>query len=106
MTLIEILIAFTVADFVSGMIASGATGELKSKIGYKGIAKKVMLFILVGISVLLDTAMETDTAIQGAVIMFFLANELLSIFENAGKLGIPLPDVLVNMVAILKNNKK
>ncbi|PEA91153.1 phage holin family protein, partial [Bacillus thuringiensis] len=79
---------------------------LKSKVGFKGIAKKVVLFLLVGVAAQLDAAMGSNSAIREATIFFFMGNELLSILENAGRMGIPLPQPLTNAVEILGGKSK
>lgn len=95
-----ILLAFVVVDYMSGMVASSLEGELNSKIGFKGIAKKVTIFVIVAVAHLVDEALGTE-AVMMAVIYFYLANELLSITENAGRIGIPIPKILTNAVKVL-----
>ncbi|WP_130068951.1 phage holin family protein, partial [Bacillus albus] len=72
----------------------------------KGIAKKVVLFLLVGVAAQLDAAIGSNSAIREATIFFFMGNELLSILENAGRMGIPLPQPLINAVEILGGKSK
>ncbi|PGY21486.1 phage holin family protein, partial [Bacillus cereus] len=79
---------------------------LKSKVGFKGIAKKVVLFLLVGVAAHLDSAFGSNSAIREATIFFFMGNELLSLLENAGRMGIPLPQALTNAVEILDGKQK
>ncbi|WP_141555219.1 phage holin family protein, partial [Bacillus toyonensis] len=74
---------------------------------FKGIAKKVVLFLLVGVATQLDTALGSNSAIREATIFFFIGNELLSLLENAGRMGIPLPSALTNAIDIFgKENQK
>jgi toxin secretion/phage lysis holin len=101
--LLGILLAFVVIDYVTGFIAAGAEGKLSSEVGFKGIAKKILIFVLVAVAHLLDEALGGNNDIfRDAVIFFYLANELLSIIENAGRAGLPIPEVLKNAVEILK----
>jgi toxin secretion/phage lysis holin len=100
--LLQILLTFMVIDYVSGMIASYIKGELSSKIGFKGIAKKVMILFIVVAAHLLDQVLNTGQAVRDGVIFFYMGNELLSFVENAGRMGVPLPAQLTNAVAILK----
>lgn len=93
-------------DYITGMIAAGYNGELKSKIGFRGIAKKVVLFLLVGAAAQVDAMFGSNSAIREATIFFFAGNELLSILENAGRMGIKLPAALTNAVEILNNKNK
>jgi toxin secretion/phage lysis holin len=103
---LKILVTMAAIDYVTGMIAAGYNGELKSKIGFRGIAKKVVLFLLVGAAAQVDVAIGSNSAIREATIFFFAGNELLSILENAGRMGIKLPAALTNAVEILNNKNK
>jgi len=101
--LLGILLAFVIIDYITGFIAAGAEGKLSSRVGFKGIAKKILIFVLVAVAHLLDEALGGNNDIfRDAVIFFYLANELLSIIENAGRAGLPIPEVLKNAVEILK----
>ena len=101
--LLGILLAFVIIDYITGFIAAGAEGKLSSEVGFKGIAKKILIFVLVAVAHLLDEALGGNNDIfRDAVIFFYLANELLSIIENSGRAGLPVPDVLRNAVEILK----
>lgn len=84
------LIIFVVMDYFTGILAAGVKKELSSAVGFKGIAKKVCIFVLVGIANILDTqVLQNGTAICTAVIFFYLANEGISILENSAAIGIP-----------------
>lgn len=100
--LLQILLAFVVIDYISGLLASGVEGKLSSKVGFKGIAKKIMIFVLVSVGHLTDKAIGDGHMIQDAIIFFYLGNELLSILENAGRTGLPVPDQIKSAVEILK----
>jgi toxin secretion/phage lysis holin len=101
-TLIQILVVFVVIDYLTGLLASGYEGKLSSKVGFKGIAKKVMIFALVAVAHMIDKAFGDNHITRDAVIFFYLGNELLSILENAGRTGLPVPDQIKNAVQILK----
>ncbi|PED41974.1 holin [Bacillus cereus] len=105
-TALRVLITMSIIDYTTGMIAGWINGKLKSKIGFKGIAKKVVLFLLVGAATQVDIALGVNSTIREATIFFFMGNELLSILENAGRIGIPLPQVLTNAVEILNGKQK
>ena len=104
--LLGILLAFVAFDYLTGVLASAADGELSSTVGLIGIAKKVAIFTLVAVMHLVDTAIGDAHLFRDATIFFYLANELLSILENTGRLGIPLPDVVQDAVKALKGQVK
>lgn len=108
------LLAFMGVDYVTGLIVAAirkspksVSGGLSSRIGLKGLAKKCVVLLLVLVSARLDITLGTNY-IRDAVCIGFIVNELLSIIENAGLLGVPLPKALKNAVEILqtKNNKE
>jgi toxin secretion/phage lysis holin len=92
-----VLLAFVVA----GVIAGAVEGKLSSQIGMKGIAKKVMIFLIVAVAHLADTAVGMGNIFRDAAIFFYIANELLSILENAGRIGVPIPSAIQKAVEIL-----
>jgi len=100
--LIKILVAFVVIDYATGVLAAAINGKLNSNIGLKGIAKKVFIFVIVACGHLVDNALGTQDIVRDAAIYFYIANELLSILENAGEIGLPVPDVLKNAIERLK----
>lgn len=107
--LLNIFLAFVVIDYITGLIASGIQGQLNSKVGWKGIARKVVMFLIIAVAHMVDILLEIQTdMIRNAVIFFYLANELLSIIENAGRIGLPIPRILLHAVDVLKGraNKK
>ena len=107
-TLVAVLLAFVVIDYLTGVLKGGALKETSSKVGAKGIAKKVFIFAMVGIAAMLDRVVPMNGAIRAAVCMFYIANEGISILENAGALGLPLPAKLKDVLVQLrdKNNEK
>lgn len=101
--LLGILLAFAIIDYMTGLIAAGVEGKLSSSVGFRGIAKKILIFVLVAVGHLLDKALGgQNDMFRDATIFFFLANELLSIIENAGRAGVPIPQILQNAVEVLK----
>ena len=92
----QVLMILVVIDYISGVIAAGMRHEISSAAGFNGIARKVFIFALVGISHVIDQQFLGDSAtLRTAVCMFYIGNEGVSILENADKLGIPLPKVLM-----------
>lgn len=100
--LLGILLAFVILDYITGFIAAGSKGELSSAVGFNGIGRKIGIFVLVAVAHLVDRALGDGTLIRDAAIFFYIANELLSVIENAGVLGVPVPDILLRAVDILK----
>lgn len=103
------LLLFMIIDYASGLIVAGIfhnsnkteSGTLESRAGWKGLCRKCMTLLFVLIAYRLDLAIGVDY-IRDAVIIGFIANELISIVENAGLMGIPLPAVIKNAIDILK----
>lgn len=101
--LLYALIVFMVLDYVTGIIVAIVKHELSSEIGFKGIAKKVLIMALVAVGHILDAYILGGGAFcRSAVIGFYIANEGISILENAGELGIPLPKKLIAVLKQLK----
>jgi len=87
-----VLIAFVVADYITGVLIAIVQRKLSSEIGARGIAKKVAMFILIGIGHLIDAyIVQTGSALRMSLVFFYLVNEGLSILENCVTLGLPLP---------------
>ena len=100
------LVVFVVMDYFTGVLAAGVKKELSSEVGFKGIAKKVCIFVLVGIANIVDTQVIHDgVAIRTAVIFFYLANEGISILENSTVIGLPVPQKLREMLQQLTEEK-
>jgi toxin secretion/phage lysis holin len=103
-TLFQALIAIIIIDYVSGILAAYSEQSLNSTIGYLGICKKICIFLMVALANILDsTGGLGEPWIRTMVIMFFIANESLSALENAGRIGVPLPEPL--MAALEKIHK-
>lgn len=89
------LLIFVVVDYLTGVMCAIADKTLSSEVGFKGICRKVLIFILVGIANILDVQVIGDGSIlRTAVIFFYLSNEGVSLLENAGHLGLPIPEKL------------
>lgn len=104
--LLGILLAFTIIDYVTGMMAAYTEGRLRSTVGFKRIPKKIMIFVLVAVAHLVDRAVGTNDLFRDATIFFYLANELLSIIENAGRMGLPIPEQIKQAVEILQGKSE
>lgn len=97
------LLVLIVIDYFSGVLGAALHGELKSKVGFRGITKKVFILFLVAAAHVIDGIVGTNAMFREAVIFFFIANELLSLIENAGKIGLPVPSILEKAVDSLKS---
>ena len=103
--LVCLLIAI-ILDYISGIIKAYMTKELSSKIGLKGILKKVGILLIVMLSVLVDRVTGETGAIRTLVIYYFVANEGLSILENLGQAGVPIPESIKKALKVLKKENK
>ena len=102
--LILTLLIFVVLDYLTGIMCAVADKKLSSAVGFKGIFKKVLIFMLVGVANIVDVhVIGSGSALRGAVICFYLSNEGLSMLENAAHLGLPVPDKLKDILAQLHN---
>ena len=89
------LVLFAVVDYLTGIMCAAADKKLSSHVGFKGICRKVLIFLLVGITNIIDVqVIGTGSVIRTAVIFFYLSNEGVSILENAAHLGLPIPETL------------
>lgn len=103
--LLYALIAFMALDYITGVIVAILRKNLNSEVGFTGIAKKVLILVLVAVGHILDCHVLGGGAVcRSAVIGFYLANEGISILENAGNLGIPLPKKLIAVLQQLKKD--
>lgn len=98
------LIAFVVIDYITGVLAAIYTRQLSSEVGFKGIAKKMMIFLLVAIGNIIDIEiLKTGAVLRTAVIFFYLSNEGISIIENAARLDLPIPARLADVLKQIKD---
>lgn len=105
------LMIFMSVDYVTGLAVAGIfkkskkseTGALESRAGFKGLCRKGVALLIVLVAVRLDIVMKT-TYIKDAVIIAFIANESISIIENAGLMGIPIPSVIAKAIDVLKKS--
>ena len=90
--LIYALLVFVTADYITGVMCAIADKKLSSEVGFKGICKKVLIFVMVGIGHIMDTYLiGNGEVLRTAVIFFYCSNEGVSMLENAGHLGLPIP---------------
>lgn len=93
------LITFIVIDYVTGLMVAVLERKLSSQVGFRGIFKKVLIFVMVGIGNILDVHLiKNGSAIRTAVIFFYISNEGISIIENSAKIGLPIPEKLKDVL--------
>ena len=93
--LLYALIAFVAIDYITGVMCAISDKTLSSEVGFKGICRKVLIFLLVGIGNIIDVqVIGSGSVMRTAVIFFYLSNEGVSLIENAAHLGLPVPDKL------------
>jgi len=91
--LLYALLAFVVVDYITGIMCAVSDHSLSSEVGFKGICRKVLIFLLVGIGHILDAqVIGTGSVLRTAVIFFYISNEGVSLLENAAHLGLPVPE--------------
>ena len=96
------LIVLMALDYLSGVMCAIADKKLSSAVGFKGICKKVLILMLVGVANIIDVhVVGSGAVLRGAVICFYLSNEGLSLLENAAYLGLPIPEKLKDILAQL-----
>ena len=106
-TPIGILILFMVLDYITGFIRGYVNKELSSDIGLKGIARKVIILIVLIVAVGLDRLINTGTWLfRSLICYFYIANEGLSLLENCASLGVPIPSKILDALAQLKDGEK
>ena len=91
--LLYALIAFVAIDYITGVMCAINDHSLSSEVGFRGICRKVLIFLLVGIANILDVnVIGTGSVLRTAVIFFYISNEGVSLMENAAHLGLPVPE--------------
>ena len=108
-----ILLIFMCTDYITGLILSGVfkkskktkSGGLSSEIGFKGLIKKVCIIICVIVANMLDYVLKTNY-IRNVVIISFMTNEVISIIENLGLIGVKIPKAIINAIDILKGKEE
>ncbi len=101
------LIALIVLDYISGVIAAVVEKKLSSEVGAKGIAKKIFMLLIVAVANIVDiNVIGEGHVLKSVTVVFYIANECISLIENAGRLGVPVPKKLLDVLEQLKNRDK
>ena len=102
--LLYTLLAFTAMDYITGIMCAVNDHTLSSEVGFRGICRKVLIFMLVGIANILDAdIIGTGSALRTAVIFFYISNEGVSLLENAAHLGLPVPEKIKAVLEQIHN---
>lgn len=105
--LLYTLIAFAVVDYVTGVMCAITDKRLTSKVGFKGICRKVLMFLLVGIANILDMqVIGAGSVLRTAIIFFYISNEGVSLLENSARLGLPIPQKMKDVLAQLHDRSE
>jgi len=100
---LKILVVVVTFDVITGVLASSRTGKTNSKVGKKGISRKVGIFVLVALATLVDRVVgSAHPLVQTATVYWYVGNEGISIMENLGKMNVPLPGPLRKALEQLK----
>lgn len=102
---LKVLIAFAIIDYISGVIAAIIKNELNSAVGFRGIFKKVCIFLVVAVAHMIGQALEMPS-VRSLVCGYYIANEGISILENTAKAGLPIPEKLKEILEQLENDSK
>lgn len=101
------LLAFVTIDYITGLMVAVLEKKLSSEVGFRGIFKKILIFVMVGIGNIVDTHLiKSGSAIRTATIFFYISNEAISIIENTGKIGLPIPEKLKTVLEQLNKEGK
>jgi len=105
-SLLYTLVAFTMIDYGTGVLCAAFEKKMSSKVGMRGIIKKILIFLLVGVAHIVDYQLIGESGIvRTAVILFFLSNEGLSLLENACRIGLPIPPKLKAVLSQLHHSE-
>lgn len=105
--LIIALVLFVVIDYITGVMCAVVDRKLSSAVGFKGIFRKVLIFMLVGIANIIDVqVIKSGSVLRSAVVFFYLSNEGLSLIENSVHLGLPVPEKLKAVLKQLNDKEE
>lgn len=99
------LLALIVLDYISGVIAAAVQKKLSSSVGARGIAKKIFMLLIVAVANIVDiNVIGEGNVLKSVSIIFYICNECISLIENAGNIGVPVPKKLLDVLEQLKND--
>lgn len=101
--LLQAMVVLAVLDYLSGIFAAAVEGKLSSKKGFKALPKKLLIFVMIAVAHMADKMINGESSIiMDATIFFYAANEVLSIIENCGRAGLPVPGALKKIIEVLQ----
>lgn len=103
---LQTLLLLMVLDYITGLICAGKDKTLSSSTGFRGLGKKIIILIVVGVGVSVDNITGTNGLVRSLVIFFYASMEGISILENAARAGVAVPDKLKDMLIQLKEGNK
>lgn len=104
---LQVLIVFMILDYVTGVLYAFISNQLNSEVGFKGLVKKLMILVVLIIGVMLDRILETGNWVfRTLVCYFYIANEGISLLENVGNIGIPIPNKIRNALEQLNKDEE
>lgn len=105
--LVYAMIVFVIADYATGVLCAVSDRRLSSETGFKGICRKVLVFVLIGVANLIDIyIIKSGSMLRTATIFFYLSNEGISLLENAAHLGLPVPQKVKDILKQLNEKSK
>ncbi len=105
--LMKALVGLIILDYISGVMAAVVEKKLSSEVGAKGIAKKIFMLLIVAVANIVDiNVIGEGHVLKSVTMVFYIANECISLLENAGRLGVPAPKKLLDVLEQLKNKDK
>lgn len=100
---LELLLVFVALDYITGFVCAAMNHRLSSEVGFRGLARKVMIFVVIAIATMIERLIPgANSAIRSAACCFYIANEGLSILENMAMMGVPFPESIKKMLVQLK----
>ncbi|MGM0125726.1 hypothetical protein IGI37_003126 [Enterococcus sp. AZ194] len=97
-TVMQVVIGIIIVDYLTGILSATTNGALSSRVGFKGIARKMAILLVIAVAHLLDTLLGDKSMLRDAVAFFYIANELISILENVAKMNVGVPANLQGMI--------
>jgi len=101
---LKVLVLFVVLDYATGLVAAYGEQNLNSRVGFRGIAKKILLFVPIAVAYWLDMLLGQEV-LRSLAIFFYIANEGLSMMENLGRAGVPFPEQIQTVLEQLKGDE-